>query len=115
MRRGAWRSLVSALVWGTRGPEFKSRRPDWICGTLAAATVPTQCPNASHGLNTRCPTAELALPVRIGSGLGMAAQRQALEHAARRLGISRRTLAYRLEKYGLSGEKLRVFKQGGTS
>jgi hypothetical protein len=27
-RRGAWRSLVSALVWGTRGPEFKSRRPD---------------------------------------------------------------------------------------
>src|SRR4051812_36638224 len=26
--RGAWRSLVSALVWGTRGPEFKSRRPD---------------------------------------------------------------------------------------
>jgi hypothetical protein len=25
---GAWRSLVSALVWGTRGPEFKSRRPD---------------------------------------------------------------------------------------
>ncbi len=35
-------------------------------------------------------------------------------HAARRLGISRRTLAYRLEKYGLSGEKLRVFKQGGS-
>src|ERR671931_330342 len=28
LRRGAWRSLVSALVWGTRGPEFKSRRPD---------------------------------------------------------------------------------------
>jgi hypothetical protein len=27
-RSGAWRSLVSALVWGTRGPEFKSRRPD---------------------------------------------------------------------------------------
>src|SRR5215211_5882941 len=25
---GAWRSLVSARVWGTRGPEFKSRRPD---------------------------------------------------------------------------------------
>ena len=24
----AWRSLVSALVWGTRGPEFESRRPD---------------------------------------------------------------------------------------
>ena len=25
---GLWRSLVSALVWGTRGPEFKSRQPD---------------------------------------------------------------------------------------
>ena len=25
---GAWRSPVSALVWGTRGPEFKSRRSD---------------------------------------------------------------------------------------
>ena len=31
--RGAWRSLVSALVWGTRGPEFESRRPDRVsCG-----------------------------------------------------------------------------------
>src|SRR5205085_7473947 len=28
MPHGAWRSLVSALVWGTRGPEFESRRPD---------------------------------------------------------------------------------------
>src|SRR5215208_2489234 len=28
MRRGAWRSLVSAPVWGTGGPEFESRRPD---------------------------------------------------------------------------------------
>ena len=25
---GAWRSLVSAPVWGTGGPEFESRRPD---------------------------------------------------------------------------------------
>ena len=32
--RGAWRSLVSALVWGTRGPEFKSRRPDWTKALL---------------------------------------------------------------------------------
>ena len=23
-----WRSLVSASVWGTEGPEFKSRQPD---------------------------------------------------------------------------------------
>ena len=27
-RGGAWRSLVSALVWGTKGREFESRRPD---------------------------------------------------------------------------------------
>src|SRR6266480_3542126 len=27
-QHGAWRSLVSAPVWGTGGPEFKSRRPD---------------------------------------------------------------------------------------
>ena len=26
---GVWRSLVSALVWGTRGPEFESRHPDY--------------------------------------------------------------------------------------
>src|ERR1017187_7497698 len=25
---GPWRSLASALAWGARGPEFKSRRPD---------------------------------------------------------------------------------------
>jgi len=25
---GLWRSLVSALVWGTKGPGFKSRQPD---------------------------------------------------------------------------------------
>ena len=28
MSYGLWRSLVSALVWGTRGPEFESRQPD---------------------------------------------------------------------------------------
>ena len=27
-RAGAWRSLVSALVWGTRGRQFESARPD---------------------------------------------------------------------------------------
>ena len=27
-RRGAWRSLVSALVWGTKGRRFESGRPD---------------------------------------------------------------------------------------
>jgi hypothetical protein len=27
-RPGAWRSLVSALVWGTKGRRFESGRPD---------------------------------------------------------------------------------------
>ncbi len=26
---GLWRSLVSALDWGSRGPGFKSRQPDY--------------------------------------------------------------------------------------
>jgi hypothetical protein len=29
-RFGPWRSLASALAWGARGPEFKSRRPDQL-------------------------------------------------------------------------------------
>ena len=28
LRCGAWRSLVSALVWGTKGRRFESGRPD---------------------------------------------------------------------------------------
>ncbi len=32
---GPWRSLASALAWGARGPEFKSRRPDQIPPTLS--------------------------------------------------------------------------------
>ena len=28
LHSGLWRSLVSASVWGTEGPEFKSRQPD---------------------------------------------------------------------------------------
>jgi DNA-binding NtrC family response regulator len=46
---------------------------------------------------------------------------QALKHcggnqtqAARHLGLSRRTLAYRLEKYGVYGDKLKAFKHGST-
>ena len=34
-RRGAWRSLVSALVWGTRGRRFESGRPDFVRGCKA--------------------------------------------------------------------------------
>src|ERR1700676_3948609 len=29
-RIGLWRSLASALAWGARRPEFKSRQPDQI-------------------------------------------------------------------------------------
>jgi hypothetical protein len=31
---GPWRSLASALAWGARGREFKSRRPDQNRSTL---------------------------------------------------------------------------------
>jgi hypothetical protein len=32
---GAWRSLVSASVWGTEGPRFKSGRPDFaVCSVV---------------------------------------------------------------------------------
>ena len=45
--RGAWRSLVSALVWGTRGPEFESRRPD----TTKAPQTGAFC---LEGMRRRC-------------------------------------------------------------
>jgi hypothetical protein len=32
-RGGMWRSLVSVSVWGTEGPGFKSRHPDWNSNT----------------------------------------------------------------------------------
>jgi two-component system NtrC family response regulator len=35
-------------------------------------------------------------------------------HAARKLGMSRRALAYRLEKYGVYGDKLRALKHGAS-
>ncbi len=47
-RRGAWRSLVSALVWGTRGPEFESRRPDNESPAHAGVS-------SSHGLRRSSP------------------------------------------------------------
>lgn len=37
-RRGAWRSLVSALVWGTKGRRFESGRPDEI--SVSRAPIP---------------------------------------------------------------------------
>ena len=38
---GTWRSLVSALVWGTRGRRFKSGRPDGGERTSSFAEAPT--------------------------------------------------------------------------
>jgi two-component system NtrC family response regulator len=35
-------------------------------------------------------------------------------HAARKLGMSRRALAYRLEKYGVYGDKLKALKHGAS-
>ena len=32
---GLWRSLVSALDWGSRGREFKSLQPDQVRGVFA--------------------------------------------------------------------------------
>ena len=34
---GLWRSLVSALDWGSRGPGFKSRQPDHDSAVQRAA------------------------------------------------------------------------------
>ncbi len=43
---GLWRSLVSALDWGSRGPGFKSRQPDQSGGdagqALAGAAAPVR-------------------------------------------------------------------------
>ena len=55
-RFGPWRSLASALAWGARGPEFKSRRPDQIPQRLTDTNPYQTCglesnrsPNADTG------------------------------------------------------------------
>src|ERR1022692_1704310 len=61
---GPWRSLASALAWGARGPEFKSRRPDQIPerltdsrrsegGVLASIWSPKWTPSARHPQPTK--------------------------------------------------------------
>ena len=40
---GPWRSLASALAWGARGPEFKSRRPDQIPQRVTDTNPPRTC------------------------------------------------------------------------
>ena|ERR1017187_626029 len=42
-RFGPWRSLASALAWGARGPEFKSRRPDQIPQRVTDTNPPQTC------------------------------------------------------------------------
>jgi hypothetical protein len=62
---GAWRSLVSAPVWGTGGRRFESVRPDqrkspqsgWVsrydCSTASLPSVAARCPNASSAVRAR--------------------------------------------------------------
>jgi hypothetical protein len=40
---GTWPSLVKALVWGTREPGFKSRRPDYVMIWTASGTLRNRC------------------------------------------------------------------------
>ena len=36
---GVWRSLVSALVWGTRGRQFKSGHADHLLAALGSVII----------------------------------------------------------------------------
>jgi Excalibur calcium-binding domain len=51
---GVWRSLVSALVWGTRGPRFKSGHPDCIAKRFQGQRThsPTSTPRPNDSLST---------------------------------------------------------------
>lgn len=44
---GPWRSSVSALVWGTRGREFESPRPDEMFKTIVVGTDGSDPANAA--------------------------------------------------------------------
>ena len=48
-RSGAWRSLVSAPVWGTGGPEFESRRPDSSRSTRPQVRPPSGVSGSASG------------------------------------------------------------------
>ena len=51
---GLWRSLVSALDWGSRGPGFKSRQPDLLTRDFLGRFVP--------GEPSRSPVSAILLP-----------------------------------------------------
>ena len=59
---GLWRSLVSALVWGTRGREFESPQPDTVTRGFSESRSPWF---ASGGL-----TGTSAARVRCGAHTG---------------------------------------------
>ncbi len=59
---GLWRSLVSALDWGSRGREFKSPQPDHKCPGQRREIIP---PKSAYAL-------AVAYPVAYGSRGGMA-------------------------------------------
>src|SRR5438270_4552279 len=58
---GLWRSLVSALDWGSRGREFKSPQPDSkVAGQKGfrrgeAPSSRVECPRIAHGMITANP------------------------------------------------------------
>ena len=58
---GLWRSLVSALDWGSRGREFKSPQPDNIIAGQKgyrkgdAPSLLPECPRIAHNLITEWP------------------------------------------------------------
>ena len=56
---GPWRSLASALAWGARGPEFKSRRPDQIPQRLTTETLIAECVVESNWSPKWTPAARL--------------------------------------------------------
>ena len=49
LHSGLWRSLVSASVWGTEGPEFKSRQPDKQCAGQTVFSESTPWPVIALG------------------------------------------------------------------
>lgn len=78
-RHGAWRSLVSALVWGTRGPEFESRRPDY-----------RKAPRPRGFSRLRNPVAPDAIEFRDAADIGGVEESSGAERFARIVWLSAR-------------------------
>src|SRR4051794_27695033 len=88
-RRGAWRSLVSALVWGTRGPEFESRRPDGRKALLTRGSrVSGAAPACTRSAPRRTgPARRGVLTFAEAAGRGIAHEREDRRRAPRLVGM----------------------------